>query len=557
MMRLAMRRLAPGVLAALVTLGVVLRIGIVVNRRIDPDESQHLHVAWLVMQGQVPYRDFWEHHLPFFHYAMAPLTWWLTDRPEIYFAGRALMVAMAAAAVVLTWHLARRLSADGAIWTVVVLLFLPQFAETSTETRPDVPALAAYLASLLALVRWREGRGSGTLWAVGAWQGVAVALSLKAVFGLAGVLGVAAALPPLHAERWGARLGALGRLVGGLAVAIVILLGGLSAIGGEPTLRGLYRNVMQDSLGFVDFGKTWPIFGSEIGVFLTAALGLALVLRVRGMGILRHPVHGTLLLPTLTSVVILSLPQTPAVYQHAWLPLLPVVAVYAGLALATLAEWARRDPSRWRRGVALTAIAAAVVLPAGASLIFAVRSQNAADLALMRAELRLTCPGEAVLDGTALYVFRPAAYRYGTLIRGVREWVARGVVAEEVIADDIRAARAPVAHIDFRIRGMIGPVADVLRRHYVEGPDKLLVAGTHVVAADGGGRSVVDLLVPGLYLLFFTPGLEVALDGAPVRRGPLHLTTGRHEVTWRGPGGTIRLVAVTCAEREATSGRGA
>ena len=45
----------------------------------------------------------------------------------------------------------------------------------------------------------------------------------------------------------------------------------------------------------------------------------------------------------------------------------------------------------------------------------------------MRRELRLACPGEAVLDGTALYVFRPAAYRYGALIRGVREWVARGL----------------------------------------------------------------------------------------------------------------------------------
>ena len=44
----------------------------------------------------------------------------------------------------------------------------------------------------------------------------------------------------------------------------------------------------------------------------------------------------------------------------------------------------------------------------------------------MRAELRLACHGEPVLDGTALYVFRPAAYRYGTLVRGVREWVARG-----------------------------------------------------------------------------------------------------------------------------------
>jgi hypothetical protein len=152
---------------------------------------------------------------------------------------------------------------------------------------------------------------------------------------------------------------------------------------------------------------------------------------------------------------------------------------------------------------------------------------------------------------------RPAAYRYGTLIRGVREWVARGVIAEEVIANDIRAARAPVAHVDFRIRGMIGPVADVLRRHYVAGPDRLLVAGAHVVAADGGGRALVDLLRPGPHLLFFTPELEVAVDGAPVQRGSLTLTAGPHEVTWRGPGGTIRLVAATCAEREAlAAGRG-
>ena len=77
-MRLGMRRLAPGVLAAIAALSVVLRIGVLLNRRIDPDESQHLHVAWLITQGQVPYRDFWEHHLPFFHYAMAPLTLWLS-----------------------------------------------------------------------------------------------------------------------------------------------------------------------------------------------------------------------------------------------------------------------------------------------------------------------------------------------------------------------------------------------------------------------------------------------------------------------------------------------
>ena len=439
-MRFGMRRLAPGVLAALVALAVVLRIGVVLNRRIDPDESQHLHVAWLIAEGQVPYRDFWEHHLPFFHYAMAPLTAWLTERPEVYFAARLIMCLLAAAAVVLTWRLARRLSADAAVWAAIVLLFLPQFAETSTETRPDVPALVAHLASLLALVRWRADRRPGWLWAAGACQGAALALSIKAIFALAGVGAVVAGLPG-RGESLVGRASSLARFLGGLAIVPLFLVGGLAAFTGTATLEGLYRDVVLDSLRFVDFEKTWPFLGSEIGVFLVATLGLLLVLRVRGLAILGHPVHGALLWPALTAVSALFLPRTPAVYQHAWLPLLPVAAIYAGLTLATLAEWARQDPTRWRRGLVLATVAAAVVAPGTATVISAIRNQNAGDLRLMRRELRLACPGEAVIDGTALYVFRPAAYRHGALIRGVRVWVARGVIPEEAIADDMRAAR--------------------------------------------------------------------------------------------------------------------
>jgi hypothetical protein len=557
MMRLAMRPRAPGVLAAILLLAIVLRVGVVANRRIDPDESQHLHVSWLLSQGQVPYRDFWEHHLPFFHYAMAPLTARLTDRPAVYFAARAVMVALAAAAAWLTWLLARRLSADGAVWAVIILLFLPQFAETSTETRPDVPALVAHLASLVALVRWRETDRPGWLWTAGFWQGTALALALKTVFGLAGVVMVVVGPTTAAEYGWRGRVRSLARLFGGLGLALGALFAGLWMVGGAAMLQGLYKDVVLDSLGFVDFGKARPIFGSEVGAFVAGVLGLVLVLRVRGLGILRHPVHGVLLLPTFTSVVMLLLPRTPAVYQHAWLPLLPVVAVYAGLTLATLAEWARQEPTRWRKGLAATAIVLAVVVPAGETIIFAVRNQNAADLSLMRRELRLTCPGNAVLDGTALYVFRPAAYRYGALIRGVREWVARGVIPEETIADEMRAARAPVAHVDFRILGMVGPVADVLRRHYTAGPDGLLVAGAQIAAEEGQGRSVVDLLVPGRYLLTFSTGLTVAINGTVVHPGWHALPAGPHELTWFGPGGTIRLTVATCPERRALEARGA
>jgi hypothetical protein len=438
----------------------------------------------------------------------------------------------------------------------VVLVFLPQFGETSTETRPDVPALVAHLASLLALVRWRETGGPGWLWGAGAWQGATLALSAKAVLALAGIVTLVVGLPPPSAAPERGRPGSLARFVGGLVLVPGALLAGLAWAGGAPAIQGLYRDVVRGSLGFVDFEKTWPIFGSEVGAFLAAALGLGLVLRVRGRGVLRHPVHGVLLVPALASVVALSLPRTPAVYQHAWLPLLPVAAVYAGLTLATLTEWARRSPSRWRRGLALAAIGAAVVVPAGELLIFAVRDQNTSDLRLMRRELQLACPGEAVLDGTALYVFRPAAYRYGALIRGVREWVARGAIPEEVIADDMRAARAPIAHVDFRIRGMIGPVADLLRRHYTAGPEGLLIAGAEVAAPEGEGRSAVDLLAPGPYLLAFSVGLEVSIDGTPARRGWLALTPGAHELTWRGARGTIRLTVATCPERQTLGAQG-
>jgi hypothetical protein len=484
------------------------------------------------------------------------LTAELLDRPEVYFAARAVMTILAALAVWFTWVLARRLSVDGAVWAAVILALLPQFAETSTETRPDVAALVGHLLSLVALVRWRETDRPGWLWAAGAWQGMALALALKAILGLPGVLLTVAAGPSTSlGSAWRGRVGLLARLAGGVALSLGVLLGGLWAAGGTPALHGLYEDVIRSSAGFVDFGKTWLAFGSEVGVFLAAALGLVLVLRVRGVGVLRHPVHSALLLPTLSIMVALHLPRTPAVYQHAWLPLLPIVAVYAGLTVATLAEWARQTPTLWRRGLAVVAIVATVVVPAGQTIIFAVRDQNTPDLQLMRLELQLACPGEAILDGTALYVFRPAAYRYGALIRGVREWVARGVISEEMIADDIRAARPPIAHVDFRIRGMIGPLAQLLRRHYVEGPEGLLVAGSEIAAETGAGRSVFDLLAPGPYLLAFSPGLTVAIDGTVLRPGWHTLASGPHEFTWYVSGGTIRLTLATCPDRQALGAR--
>ena len=37
------------------------------------DHVEHLHAAWLIWKGEVPYRDFFEHHNPLFWYMIAPI----------------------------------------------------------------------------------------------------------------------------------------------------------------------------------------------------------------------------------------------------------------------------------------------------------------------------------------------------------------------------------------------------------------------------------------------------------------------------------------------------
>jgi hypothetical protein len=288
-----------------------------------------------------------------------------------------------------------------------------------------------------------------------------------------------------------------------------------------------------------------------VGFLLLAVVGIGVTLVRGGRRVVRHPVHGSLLVSLVVVGGSLELPRTPAVYQHAWLPVLPILAVYAGLALAALLERARESGRFAAGALATLAVLGGLVVPAGEAASYALRDQLSASLRLMTAQLRATCRGEAILDGTALAVFRPSAHRYGALVTGIREWIARGAVPEEVLEADMRKARAPVAYVDKRLRGLIGPVADFLAAHYVPGDDGLLVAGARI-RTDGGvpGRPVVaDLLVAGPYRLTAEPGIEVLIDGRPVRRGMLSLAAGRHEVAWTGPPGRIELALLGCGER--------
>lgn len=52
------------------------------------DHVEHLHAAWLVWQGEVPYRDFFEHHNPLLWFILAPITALFYLNPYIIYVSR-------------------------------------------------------------------------------------------------------------------------------------------------------------------------------------------------------------------------------------------------------------------------------------------------------------------------------------------------------------------------------------------------------------------------------------------------------------------------------------
>ena len=525
----------------------VLAAVMVAHGNLDPDESQHLHVAWLIGQGRVPYADFWEHHMPLLPLALAPVTRWFADQPDIFFVARTIMAVTAAATLYVVYVLGGRVGPGVGIAAVALLAVQVRFLQHVIQVRPDAPALLTWLLTVLMLVRWREADRERWLWIAGLALGVTATFTPKAAFLGLGVVAVILVSPsPARTVR------RLACVAVGCAVPLAVFIAWLAAAGGRRALHALVNDVVVANLRFPDFIKQTAVGGEGVGFVVLALVGVAMTVRRLGTRVLRDPVHGPLLIPTAVVSLVLLLPRTPAVYSYTWLPVLAVGSLYAGLALVTSIERARLIAGMRERIVSAVTIIAGIVLPivVFGVLTFPRNISNEADLARMRRELAHACPGEAVLDAKAFAVFRPTALRYPSLVRGVRTWIKQGVIPTRVLIEDLRAARAPVGVLDSRLRDNEA-IAAFIEKYYVREPDDLLLAGTTIATREGTTEAEVELLVPGRYEITMPPGTQVTIDGAVPNSQGTWLREGAHRVSWRGERGMIRLTITPCAKRRA------
>ena len=158
-----------------VFVSVVLRVFLLSVTKINPDEFQHLHAAYLVAEGATPYVDFFEHHTPLFYYLVAPVLTWFEHGFDQILRVRLLALAFAfvSAGLLVFWAKTMR-GTLGALITVFVIsanfflfcfgsvVFLDVFAApwliaaafslSQSRGRPAVAALAGFMFGISGLI---------------------------------------------------------------------------------------------------------------------------------------------------------------------------------------------------------------------------------------------------------------------------------------------------------------------------------------------------------------------------------------------------------------------
>jgi hypothetical protein len=379
------------------------------------------------------------------------------------------------------------------------------------EFRTDVLWTALWLAALAILTS--NGLNGRKLFWTGFLLGAALCVSLKTIFLLvllllAGGITWLVQRPPVS---WRG----LALAAAGMAILPICLVSWFAARGALGPMY--YCLVTHNTLPDTTFGaELWARLSSARSLLFLAALApigcfhssrrLFLFL----IAALYYPLLH-LLWPTITPQD--YLPWFPVLFACAWPPLFDLRPGIPAAALLLVAElvWMQHQHPVWR-------------------------NENAANVEEIRAALRLTHPGEYLMDAKGDCIFRPRPYWF------VLETFTRKRLEHHLLADDLpeRLTVTGTAVVDESPR-MSSRSLEFIHRNYLSvGP--LSVLG-QMLPADAGGERTFEVVIPQIYA-FATPAGPVTaatLDGTPLT-GPRWLSAGLHTLRLADPSPQVAFV---------------
>jgi len=401
------------------------------RRTFDPDEFEHAHAAWCWWKGMVPYKDFFEHHTPWYYVTLRPFFRWFevdasfeSARHFLLF-GRVLSFALTVLSIFLVTRIGRLWPGRGGrqseskVGALAGLFLVGQtfFLQKAIEMRPDLLALPFFLTALCGLLR---GLATGDadsatkrLWSFvggGLSLGAAVMCTQKMLFVLPGLL-AGLGIWALSAQRR-ARTLLVGAFVLGVLVPGVLTWAAFARrhAGGEFIANNFLLN---SRWKHVQTNLLLPFIRSTRPILVLSLLGLL----GTGRRFFRSPQrnYGEIVLACTLLGLCAGVVVIPVAQKQYYLMPLPLICLFAAEGLLSLVDWLanqRRAPQAARARLLALAVVALFVVPVLA-LRDSYRSRNDRQLARLRTVFETTKPTDLVMDGwVGTGVFRPHAFYY-------------------------------------------------------------------------------------------------------------------------------------------------
>jgi hypothetical protein len=156
---------------------------VMLNCRINPDEIEHLHSAWYIRNGYLPFVDFFQHHSPFFWYILALFPGLGTENPEVIIHARGLMTVVTILTAVIASFCAIRIGGGRThgLLTYVIVMSVVFFLEKSINVRADGLGALLAVASFFFFLRIENGRLKNIIY-TGLFAATAFLITQKALY---------------------------------------------------------------------------------------------------------------------------------------------------------------------------------------------------------------------------------------------------------------------------------------------------------------------------------------------------------------------------------------
>lgn len=132
------------------------RFHISLVRFFDPDEFAHLHWAWLVSQGKLPYRDFFFYATPVFQWFLFPL-FTLPPSDRILLLARLWELFLYLVSLFFIFRITKRITKNDTTSLLSALIFatFPMTLDKTIDIRPDFFMLLPYLMAIERILAWK------------------------------------------------------------------------------------------------------------------------------------------------------------------------------------------------------------------------------------------------------------------------------------------------------------------------------------------------------------------------------------------------------------------